>query len=124
MIKVTSAIVGLALASLHLAPASAQWFRPLRDMELSGSDMELAMETAKRLYSDPTVSSGDTGEWHSSRTGARGIIVVTEVKSNPSCVSFYHQFSPREGMPARKLEFTRCRMASGEWLLTEYFVTE
>ena len=114
---VASAIAVLAFAVLFLAPANAQFIRDLRNMGLSGADADLAIETAKGLYTNPSVSTGDKEEWRSSATDARGMVVVTNVNSDQGCVSFYHQFFPRAGEPGRRLDFKRCRTSSGKWLL-------
>ncbi len=96
------------------SPAWAQIARLLGNSKLSPEDVELATQTAVELYTKPGVTVGETATWANEATGAQGVVEITAVDQNGTCVSFVH--TTQAGVQRRTQSAGRqCRNADGTW---------
>ena len=96
------------------SPSSAQIARLLGNSKLKPEDIELATQTAADLYTKPGVKVGDKATWANEDTGARGVVEITKVERDGTCVSFVH--TTEAGVQKRTQAGSRqCRNADGTW---------
>lgn len=108
------ACAAVSLVLLLASPATAQMHRFLGNSKLKPEDIELATQTAANLYTKPGVKVGETATWANEKTGARGMVQITGVERNGTCVSFVH--TTEAGVQKRTQAANRlCKTADGTW---------
>lgn len=114
----TGALFAVALGTILMqaSTVSAQYALPLKNSGLTPADIDMAMDAAKALYSDPQAQRGDRMEWSNPTSKAFGTVTMEEVDAASACVVFVHFIDgPRAGQ--QSFVVRRCRNEAGDWLI-------
>ena len=111
-------ISGLTIALIFgwAGTASAQFAGIIGDTRLKPADVEMATQTAAKLYQRAGVSVGDKATWQNEDTGAVGLVEVTNVDQGGACVTVRHTTQAGTRMRSQSIS-RRCRQSDGSWAL-------
>ena len=117
-------IATLAISALGIcsaAHAQINLFRGYKGPVLTKEDMDARSSAAQKLLNDDPASVGQAETWVGPKTGNQGTLTIRRVfeRSGMPCRSVASEVTYKQTQTKRAFTLTACRIATGEWKLTD-----